>query len=142
MYGQKQAGDAAEAAGEFNAGMKEEQAQSVGEQASFEARQSADENRRQVAKGIASAAGSGVSTTSGSVLDWESDMQTAHGTDLAALEHNTATTQRGLRLGAELDRVGGRNAKKASRTQMLSTAFGAGASIAGGWGSFAKAGAA
>ena len=139
MYGQYQQGKAAEKAGEYNAKIKEMQADSVAEQASFDARQRVKQNQRDVSKGLVSAAGSGLSLTSGSVLDWEGDMEDALGTDLAAIEHNSELQQFSLKSGAAIDRAEGKFAKKASYWQMGSTALGSTGQIAGSWGSYSAA---
>jgi len=141
MYGQYAQGKAAAEAGKYNATMKELQAQSVAEQASFDERQRVKQHQQDVAAGIVSAAGSGITTDSGSVLDWEGDMIGTLNTDMAAIEHNSELQQFGLYAGAELDRVNGKNARTASYINMGSTALSSAGSIAMGWGQFKAAGA-
>jgi hypothetical protein len=140
MYGQRQQGKATDAAGKYNAKMDELKAESVGEQASFEARQRIDQNRRDVSLGLVSAAGSGLSLSSGSVLDWEGDMADAMGTDLAAIQHNASLQQWGLRSSANLSRAEGKFARKAANWQMGATALSSVGQIAGGMASFNQAG--
>ncbi len=140
MYGQHQQASATEDAMEYNAKMNEAKADSVSEQASFEARQREKQNRQAIAKGIVSAAGSGIGTLSGSVMDWEGDMGEALGTDLAALEHNSELQRFGLISQSHLYRAQGKSAKVASRYSMASTAFSAIGSMAGGYSRWKNAG--
>lgn len=140
MYGQAQEGKAIAASHEYNALMKERQADSVGEQAAFDARQLNDDQRRAVAAGQVSAAASGIDIASGAVLDWEGDMLEAATLDTAAIYHNARLQQFGLRSGATLDRHSAKNARTAAKTNMYSTAFSSGARIAGSWANFQQAG--
>lgn len=140
MYGQYQQGKAADKVGKYNANMQEAKAESVAEQASFDARQRIKQHQQDVAKGIVSAAGSGITTDSGSVLDWEGDMVGSLNTDLAAIEHNSELEQYGLKSGAVLSRAEGKAAKTASYYAMAGTALSGVGSIAGSWGTFKNAG--
>lgn len=140
MYGQYQEGKAAEKAGEYNARMDEIKAASVAEQASFDARQRAKQNMQDVSKGLVSAAGSGLTLNSGSVTDWEGDMQSAMESDFAAIEHNSELQRFGLFGSANLSRAEGKFARKASYWKMGATALSTAGSLGMGYASFAQAG--
>jgi hypothetical protein len=123
MYGQYQAGKAAEASANFNAKMKKIEAKSEGEAAAAESQRMAMENVKAIAAGTVSAAGSGLSIDSGSVVDWSGDMTTANTQDTSMVWHNTRLKQFGLLAGASLDKSTGKNARTASYINMTSTAF-------------------
>lgn len=140
MYGQYQQGQAAEKAANYNAKMSELKAESVADQASFESRQRAKQNLQDVSNGLVSAAGSGLTLNSGSVIDWEGDMQSAMETDMAAIEHNSELQRFGLQADSNLSRSQGKFAKQASYWQMGSTALSSAGNIGMGWASYNKAG--
>lgn len=140
MYGQYQQGKAAEKAGDYNAKMSELKAESVSEQASFDVRQRQKQNLQDVSKGMVSAAGSGMTLSSGSVIDWEGDMQSAMESDFAAIEHNSENQRFGLLADANLSRAQGKFAKQASYWQMGATALNTAGSLGMGYASYSKAG--
>lgn len=140
MYGQYQEGKAAEASGKYNARMDEIKAESVAEQASFDARQRSKQNMQDVSLGLVSAAGSGLTLNSGSVTDWEGDMQSAMESDFAVIEHNSELQRFGFFGSANLSRAEGKFARKASYWKMGATALSTAGSLGMGYASFSQAG--
>ncbi len=140
MYGQYQQGKAAESAANYNARMKELAAESVNDQTSHEVRQRNDKLQKQIALGRVSAASSGIDLSSGSVLDWEGDMQTDANTDMAVIRHNAELQKFGLRSGAALDRANAGNSMNAAYWGMGTTALSGTGRIAGDWADFKLAG--
>lgn len=140
MYGQYQQGKAQQEAAEYDAQMKEIQAESLNEKLRDDVRRKNDATRQTIERGKAKAAGSGINIASDNVLDWEGDVFETSAKDEAAMRHNTRLNEWGLKSGAELDRARGKNARRSANIGMITTAFGTGASVAGDWASFGMAG--